>query len=1001
VAVDFIAGDPIPTSVTFNAGAGAGDSLEVWNGSFTNLGSVYTGSAAGSVAPDSDGTIAHSGVDSLSLGGSTASGPSYGPQTTTAANTTFTFPGTASTATLANGSGSLLSLTNTTSTFVPTTFTNPTASLAFVRGTSSDRLTVNAPSNLSAALTIGDSTHPFSSATITGSVSLSEGTGSLSVFANAIRVSGSISSTGGTVQNIAFTGPVTLTGAGSTISTTGSGNVSFSSTVNGTSAGSQNLSVGAGSPGSIALTGAVGNSVHLGNLTLTTGASASFGSTVTLDGNYSQQSGFTGTATLNGTMSVGGTFGVAGGTFDANGQTNTVTGLATVSSGGTYKASTALQLFNGGLSVLNSGSSMTSTNGQVQDNGLLTMDSSTISLGTGTLFQNGNVTSTASSTSASITAANMNLGGSTRTFTVPLGPASPADLVVGAPITNGGLTKTATGVLKLTGTNTYAGNTTVNGGTLTIGSDAFLYNGTTGIVNLNTAGVILNGSGTIFGQVNVNASNNSSAANNTHVDGVIISVPAGGTGITVPSGVSFAQIGVNSGVTINGGDSASTGILVQGSALIENSAVGGQNVDVNVNGGTAALQGDTLTPGSGNYVTGLLVKGGAVVDAGQLAASATPLPNGGTPPGNNVGYYGDITGLFSGTPLGSTAHSTGGNTFGTSSSPFSLDTSASATLNPGPNIPQAIRDENTGTAPFGALANGVEQSFNYGTAGPLLGRMDTTAQADVWNGNANLPLFQIEQLVFHDIDDNSVGFVTYGNTTGPAPTITTTPLYSASTNPALTPTQAGQGTLVNGSSQGTEQMSVIRALQITFSSYVFLDPNLQSPTTNRGINLLQLNSPYGPAGSGSGATPKLVPVQVFSTSYNRTTGAYTLVYTFTGPCTEYGSLQDGNYSLQFNASAIQGGGPGGPALGSSTFVDPSSYNAKFHRLFGDSNNDFQVDGTDLTAFNASFRTRIGQPQFRAYFDFDGNNIEDTSDQYQFNRRYKTKLNADGTISPIP
>jgi hypothetical protein len=60
-----------------------------------------------------------------------------------------------------------------------------------------------------------------------------------------------------------------------------------------------------------------------------------------------------------------------------------------------------------------------------------------------------------------------------------------------------------------------------------------------------------------------------------------------------------------------------------------------------------------------------------------------------------------------------------------------------------------------------------------------------------------------------------------------------------------------------------------------------------------------------------------------------------------------------------------------------------------------------VDGTDLTAFNASFRTRIGQPQFRAYFDFDGNNIEDTSDQYQFNRRYKTKLNADGTTSPIP
>jgi hypothetical protein len=190
-------------------------------------------------------------------------------------------------------------------------------------------------------------------------------------------------------------------------------------------------------------------------------------------------------------------------------------------------------------------------------------------------------------------------------------------------------------------------------------------------------------------------------------------------------------------------------------------------------------------------------------------------------------------------------------------------------------------------------------------------------------------------------------------------------------------------------------------LQVTFSGYVFLDPNLQSATSNRGINLLQLNSPYGPAGSGAGATPTLVGVQVFSTSYNRTTGAYTVVFTFTGNTTEFGSLQDGNYSLSFNASAIQGGGPGGPALGLSTFVDPGSYTANFHRLFGDSNGDGQVDNTDLAAFNAAYRTRIGQATYRGYFDFDGNGTVDTSDYYQFQRRYKTKLNADGTITPIP
>jgi hypothetical protein len=162
----------------------------------------------------------------------------------------------------------------------------------------------------------------------------------------------------------------------------------------------------------------------------------------------------------------------------------------------------------------------------------------------------------------------------------------------------------------------------------------------------------------------------STSASKSQVQNITVTVPSGGTGITVQATATFVQIGTTTGVTVNGGNATSTGICVAsgGSALIEQSSVLAQNVDVKVNGGTAALQGDTLTPGSGN------------LDAGQLPASATPLPNG---PAGNVGYYGDITGLFSGTPLGSTAHSSGGNTFGTSGSPFTLDTSATATPNPG------------------------------------------------------------------------------------------------------------------------------------------------------------------------------------------------------------------------------------------------------------------------------------------------------------------------------
>ena len=103
-----------------------------------------------------------------------------------------------------------------------------------------------------------------------------------------------------------------------------------------------------------------------------------------------------------------------------------------------------------------------------------------------------------------------------------------------------------------------------------------------GVVHLNFAGVILNGAGTIKGQVTVVAS---TLAGKSQVQNVTLTVPSGGTGITIPSGVVFVQVGTTTGATVNGGNATSTGILVQGSALIENSMILGQNVDISVNGG--------------------------------------------------------------------------------------------------------------------------------------------------------------------------------------------------------------------------------------------------------------------------------------------------------------------------------------------------------------------------------------------------------------------------------
>src|SRR5262249_43909616 len=152
-----------------------------------------------------------------------------------------------------------------------------------------------------------------------------------------------------------------------------------------------------------------------------------------------------------------------------------------------------------------------------------------------------------------------------------------------------------------------------------------------------------------------------------------------------------------------------------------------------------------------------------------------------------------------------------------------------------------------------------------------------------------------------------------------------------------------------GAAQTTEQMSVIRYLQVTFSTQVYLDPS-----ANYGLNLIEVNGPTFNTGNNTGG--RLIHASVLSTVMNpgRTE---TVTYGFSGAGTESGSLEDGNYRLSFNEAAIQGGGQGGPALspGGDPFVTGP---ALFHRLFGDSNGDGKVDGVDSSAFQAAYRTRI-------------------------------------------
>ena len=111
---------------------------------------------------------------------------------------------------------------------------------------------------------------------------------------------------------------------------------------------------------------------------------------------------------LTGALGVAGAMTVSHGTFNANGQTNTVTGLTTVS-GGTYQASSVLQSLNGGLTV--SGGTFSGSSGNVTTSnvnlslGTLTAPSGTFDVSgnwnnTGGTFTSGGNTVTFNSTSA-------------------------------------------------------------------------------------------------------------------------------------------------------------------------------------------------------------------------------------------------------------------------------------------------------------------------------------------------------------------------------------------------------------------------------------------------------------------------------------------------------------------------------------------------------------------------------------------------------------------------
>jgi autotransporter-associated beta strand protein len=243
--------------------------------------------------------------------------------------------------------------------------------------------------------------------------------------------------------------------------------------------------------------------------------------------------------------------------------------------------------------------------------GGLTLSGGTAASGAGTLTLNGNVAGIGN-TSATISG-NLNLGGGQREIQVTNGAASD-DLVISATVTNGGIEKTGTGRLVLSGNNTFDGNVVVSNGVVAVAASSALGSSVGGTTVSNTArlelrnnvavaneGLTLNGSGGGLGALDNFSDTNSWGGSITLASNAMIECDGGllSLGNTVAAAGFALTFNTTGDITVNGS------ITGSGTALTKNG------------GGRLTLAG-----------AGSTYSGATLINQGTLALSASgAIPN--------------------------------------------------------------------------------------------------------------------------------------------------------------------------------------------------------------------------------------------------------------------------------------------------------------------------------------------------------------------------------------
>jgi uncharacterized protein (TIGR03118 family) len=166
---------------------------------------------------------------------------------------------------------------------------------------------------------------------------------------------------------------------------------------------------------------------------------------------------------------------------------------------------------------------------------------------------------------------------------------------------------------------------------------------------------------------------------------------------------------------------------------------------------------------------------------------------------------------------------------------------------------------------------------------------------------------------------------------------------------------------------GAAQRSMVKSLTVTFDGPVSID-----------AGAFELHRQDGTQ----------VDLTVATSMVNGRTRA---VLTFAGAGVVAGSLADGNYALMIRGNlvhdamgrALDGDGDGA-AGGDRT--------DSFHRLYGDSDGDRDVDLLDLGRFLSTLGRRPGDPHYLAYFDVNGDERIGLVDVVAFAQRLGSRLN---------